>query len=143
MLNACRKLGVETKPSVVDGLGIIPLYSWYHEVKCSNALLYDVFSMDLNHLFIVYDLALFQSFDEERDITGIRIPSLEMVINFLSPSKDFISLSYLTAHHWNIGILIKVCVDMLKDVFCVTLFWIGQLPFLVLLNLIINDVIEH
>ncbi|KAL1551288.1 acyl-carrier-protein phosphodiesterase PptH-like [Salvia divinorum] len=49
LLDACEKLGVETKPSIVDGVGIIPLYSWYHE-----------------------------SFDEERDITGIRIPSLAM-----------------------------------------------------------------
>lgn len=57
LLDACERLGVETKPSIVDGLGIIPLYSWYHE-----------------------------SFDEERDITGIRIPSLEMVIHFLYPS---------------------------------------------------------
>ncbi|XP_057772659.1 uncharacterized protein LOC130992147 isoform X2 [Salvia miltiorrhiza] len=31
LLDACQKLGVETKPSIVDGLGIIPLYSWYHE----------------------------------------------------------------------------------------------------------------
>lgn len=54
LLDACERLGVETKPSIVDGLGIIPLYSWYHE-----------------------------SFDEERDITGIRIPSLEMAC------KDF------------------------------------------------------
>lgn len=30
-----------------------------------------------------------QSFDEEKDITGVRIPPLEMVIYFLSPSKDF------------------------------------------------------
>ncbi|KAI3473617.1 hypothetical protein Pfo_031422, partial [Paulownia fortunei] len=54
LLDACQKLGVETKPSIVDGLGLIPLYSWYHE-----------------------------SFDGERDITGIRIPSLEMAC------KDF------------------------------------------------------
>ncbi|KAL8481098.1 hypothetical protein ACS0TY_027583 [Phlomoides rotata] len=54
LLDICDKLGVETKPSIVDGLGIIPLYSWYHE-----------------------------SFDEERDITGYRIPSLEMAC------KDF------------------------------------------------------
>ncbi|KAL3615829.1 hypothetical protein CASFOL_040123 [Castilleja foliolosa] len=54
LLEACGKLGVETKPSIVDGVGLIPLYSWYHE-----------------------------SFDEERDITGIRIPSLEMAC------KDF------------------------------------------------------
>lgn len=49
LLDACQELGVETKPGIVDGLGIIPLYSWYHE-----------------------------SFDEERDITGVRIPSLAM-----------------------------------------------------------------
>ncbi|PIN24851.1 hypothetical protein CDL12_02432 [Handroanthus impetiginosus] len=54
LLSACHKLGVETKPRIVDGLGLIPLYSWYHE-----------------------------SFDEEKDITGVRIPSLEMAC------KDF------------------------------------------------------
>ncbi|KAL0421677.1 UNVERIFIED_CONTAM: hypothetical protein Slati_3190600 [Sesamum latifolium] len=54
LLDACLKLGVETKPGIIDGLGVIPLYSWYHE-----------------------------SFDGERDITGIRIPSLEMAC------KDF------------------------------------------------------
>ncbi|XP_020533996.1 uncharacterized protein LOC105630189 isoform X2 [Jatropha curcas] len=42
-------LGVETKPMVMDDLGIIPLFSWYHE-----------------------------SFDTEEDVIGIRIPSLEM-----------------------------------------------------------------
>lgn len=56
MLDACQSLGVETNPSVIDGLAIIPLFSWYHE-----------------------------SFDREKDITGIRIPSLELVIHFLSP----------------------------------------------------------
>ncbi|KAL0385234.1 UNVERIFIED_CONTAM: hypothetical protein Sradi_2917700 [Sesamum radiatum] len=54
LLDACLKLGVETKPGIIDGLGVIPLYSWYHE-----------------------------SFDGEMDITGIRIPSLEMAC------KDF------------------------------------------------------
>ncbi|XP_065623646.1 uncharacterized protein LOC112019722 [Quercus suber] len=54
LLDACRVLGVETNPMVVDGLGIIPLFSWYHE-----------------------------SFDREKDITGIRIQSLEMAC------KDF------------------------------------------------------
>ncbi|KAL5749398.1 hypothetical protein ACOSP7_024001 [Xanthoceras sorbifolium] len=52
--DACRELGVETNPADIDGLGIIPLYSWYHE-----------------------------SFDREEDVTGIRIPSLEMAC------KDF------------------------------------------------------
>lgn len=56
LLDACQKIGVETKPVMIDFLGIIPLLSWYHE-----------------------------SFDKEMDITGVRIPSLEMVIHFLSP----------------------------------------------------------
>ncbi|CAN0854846.1 [Acyl-carrier-protein] phosphodiesterase PptH [Linum grandiflorum] len=54
LLGACRGLGVETQPLVINGLGIIPLFSWYHE-----------------------------SFDRETDITGFRIPPLEMVIYFL------------------------------------------------------------
>ncbi|EYU34188.1 hypothetical protein ABFS82_03G030600 [Erythranthe guttata] len=49
LLDECRKIGVITKPTIVGGLGIIPLYSWYHE-----------------------------SFDAEKDITEFRIPSLEM-----------------------------------------------------------------
>ncbi|XP_019195770.1 PREDICTED: uncharacterized protein LOC109189612 [Ipomoea nil] len=49
LLDACQRIGVETNPTVVDGLGIIPLFSWYHE-----------------------------SFDREMDITSIRIPSLEL-----------------------------------------------------------------
>lgn len=56
LLDACQRLSVETNPSVIDGLAIIPLFSWYHE-----------------------------SFDREKDISGIRIPSLELVIHFLSP----------------------------------------------------------
>lgn len=54
LLDACQKIGVETKPVMIDFLGIIPLLSWYHE-----------------------------SFDKEMDITGVRIPSLEMAC------KDF------------------------------------------------------
>ncbi|KAM5570206.1 acyl-carrier-protein phosphodiesterase PptH [Rosa sericea] len=49
VLDACRGLGVETNPIVLDGLGIIPLLSWYHE-----------------------------SFDKEEEITNIHIPHLEM-----------------------------------------------------------------
>ncbi|KAH8483007.1 hypothetical protein H0E87_027670 [Populus deltoides] len=49
LLDACRGLGVQTRPMVLYGLGIVPLFSWYHE-----------------------------SFDREMDIAGIRIPSLEM-----------------------------------------------------------------
>lgn len=51
---ACEAIGVKTTPEIIHGLGVIPLFSWYHE-----------------------------SFDKEKDITGIRIPSLEMVC------KDF------------------------------------------------------
>ncbi|XP_038895591.1 uncharacterized protein LOC120083790 isoform X2 [Benincasa hispida] len=50
LLDACRGLGVDTNPAILNGLGIIPLLSWYHE-----------------------------SFDREVDIQDIRIPSLEMV----------------------------------------------------------------
>ncbi|TYG43184.1 hypothetical protein ES288_D12G317400v1 [Gossypium darwinii] len=49
LLDACKQLGVETNPAVIDGLGIIPLFSWYHE-----------------------------SFDREDDIVAVRIPSLDM-----------------------------------------------------------------
>lgn len=56
LLEECQKLGVHTDPLVLDDLGVIPLFSWYHE-----------------------------SFDREKDITGFHIPPLEMVIHFLSP----------------------------------------------------------
>ncbi|XP_015966114.1 uncharacterized protein LOC107489859 [Arachis duranensis] len=49
LLEACKALGVETQPMVIGELGIIPLFSWYHE-----------------------------SFDREKDITGFHIPPLEM-----------------------------------------------------------------
>ena len=32
LLDACRELGVEINPMVIDDLGVIPLFSWYHEV---------------------------------------------------------------------------------------------------------------
>ncbi|XP_030472415.2 LOW QUALITY PROTEIN: uncharacterized protein LOC115690261 [Syzygium oleosum] len=49
LLDACKRLGVKTDPMVIGSLGIIPLFSWYHE-----------------------------SFDREEDITSFRIPPLEM-----------------------------------------------------------------
>ncbi|XP_049935537.1 uncharacterized protein LOC116261375 [Nymphaea colorata] len=49
LLDACSMLGIDTSPSVVNDLGIVPLFSWYHE-----------------------------SFDKERDITDVWIPPLEM-----------------------------------------------------------------
>ncbi|KAL5562991.1 hypothetical protein UlMin_032738 [Ulmus minor] len=49
LLDACKALGVEINPMVINELGIIPLFSWYHE-----------------------------SFDKEKNITSIRILSLEM-----------------------------------------------------------------
>lgn len=49
LLDACKRLGVKTDPVVIGSLGIIPLFSWYHE-----------------------------SFDREDDITSFRIPPLEM-----------------------------------------------------------------
>ncbi|CAI8593433.1 unnamed protein product [Vicia faba] len=59
LLDACKRIGVETNPMVVGALGIIPLFSWYHE-----------------------------SFDKEEDITGYRIPSLEMAC------KDFYACNW-------------------------------------------------
>ncbi|KMT03393.1 hypothetical protein BVRB_8g190810 [Beta vulgaris subsp. vulgaris] len=50
LLHACGELGVESSPLIIGDLGIIPLYSWYHE-----------------------------SFDTEQDITGLSVPSLKMV----------------------------------------------------------------
>lgn len=32
LLDACKRIGVETNPMVIDEIGIIPLFSWYHEV---------------------------------------------------------------------------------------------------------------
>lgn len=39
LVDACRKLGVETSPRMVGGLGIIPLFSWYHEVISQGPLI--------------------------------------------------------------------------------------------------------
>ncbi|KAL2939261.1 hypothetical protein RDABS01_023495 [Bienertia sinuspersici] len=49
LLHACDELGVESGPLILGDLGIIPLFSWYHE-----------------------------SFDTEQDIAGLRVPSLQM-----------------------------------------------------------------
>ncbi|PON57739.1 Calcineurin-like phosphoesterase domain, apaH type [Parasponia andersonii] len=54
LIDACRTLGVEINPKAIENLGIVPLFSWYHE-----------------------------SFDKEKDIPNIRVPSLEMAC------KDF------------------------------------------------------
>ncbi|CAK7338645.1 unnamed protein product [Dovyalis caffra] len=80
LLDACRGLGVQTRPMALGGLGIVPLFSWYHE-----------------------------SFDREQDISGTRIPSLEMVIHFLfcsaqmvgSLASDFLSSSILTKDNYS------------------------------------------
>ncbi|XP_062205639.1 uncharacterized protein LOC133907584 isoform X1 [Phragmites australis] len=48
------ELGVDTGPRMIGDLGIIPLYSWYHK-----------------------------SFDKEKDVNSVRVPSLEMAC------KDF------------------------------------------------------
>lgn len=37
LLDACIRLGVETSPVIIDDLGIIPLFSWYHEVKANQS----------------------------------------------------------------------------------------------------------
>ncbi|KAJ8420238.1 hypothetical protein Cgig2_019836 [Carnegiea gigantea] len=49
LLDACGELGVESTPMKFLDLGIIPLFSWYHE-----------------------------SFDKEQDITGLHVPPLEL-----------------------------------------------------------------
>lgn len=49
LLHACGNIGVESSPMVLGDVGIIPLFSWYHE-----------------------------SFDTAQDITGVRVPSLKM-----------------------------------------------------------------
>ncbi|XP_062201297.1 uncharacterized protein LOC133903847 [Phragmites australis] len=54
LLDACSDLGVDTGPRMIGDLGIIPLYSWYHK-----------------------------SFDKEKDVNSVRVPSLEMAC------KDF------------------------------------------------------
>lgn len=33
LLEACSGLGVDTNPAILNGLGIVPLFSWYHEVS--------------------------------------------------------------------------------------------------------------
>lgn len=33
LLEECQKLGVHTDPLALDDLGVIPLFSWYHEVN--------------------------------------------------------------------------------------------------------------
>ncbi|PUZ38476.1 hypothetical protein GQ55_9G199200 [Panicum hallii var. hallii] len=54
LLDACSELGVDTGPRMIGDLGIIPLFSWYHK-----------------------------SFDKEKDVNSVRVPSLEMAC------KDF------------------------------------------------------
>ncbi|KAL5225776.1 hypothetical protein ABZP36_012415 [Zizania latifolia] len=54
LLDACSELGVDTGPRIIGDLGIIPLFSWYHK-----------------------------SFDKEKDVNSVRVPSLEMAC------KDF------------------------------------------------------
>jgi len=51
LLDACSELGVDTGPRMIGDLGIIPLFSWYHK-----------------------------SFDKEKDVNSVRVPSLEMVV---------------------------------------------------------------
>lgn len=51
LLDACKRMGVETSPMAIDSLGIIPLFSWYHEVSVAQYIL-------LNCLAISYYLEL-------------------------------------------------------------------------------------
>ncbi|TVU32164.1 hypothetical protein EJB05_23884, partial [Eragrostis curvula] len=54
LLDACSELGVDTGPRTIGDLGIVPLFSWYHK-----------------------------SFDKEKDVNSVRVPSLDMAC------KDF------------------------------------------------------
>lgn len=88
LLDACQRIGVETKPVMLDGLGIIPLFSWYHE-----------------------------SFDQEMDVTGYRIPSLEMVIHFPSPCMQGLScmqMAWWTLEWWEISCFVLWCYERQK-----------------------------
>ncbi|KAH9325456.1 hypothetical protein KI387_005634, partial [Taxus chinensis] len=60
LMEVCNALGVDTEPKMINGVGFIPLFSWYHE-----------------------------SFDKESDITGFKIPSLKMA-RTLSREKNVI-----------------------------------------------------
>ena len=40
LLDACERIGVETNPTVIDEIGIIPLFSWYHEVITSKVTIF-------------------------------------------------------------------------------------------------------
>ncbi|EEF36783.1 conserved hypothetical protein [Ricinus communis] len=116
LLDACRILGVETTPMILDGLGIIPLFSWYHE-----------------------------SFDREEDITGIRIPSLEMVCKDFHAckwpgdlsSRDTSLALYFDAINEENGDKIKVSysitalAEILLIEFEITLFLLEMLKFMI------------
>ncbi|XP_072084793.1 kinesin-like protein KIN-14C isoform X1 [Arachis hypogaea] len=43
LLAACKALGVETQPMVIGELGIIPLFSWYHEREGHNGISHPAF----------------------------------------------------------------------------------------------------
>lgn len=82
----------------MGNLGIIPLFSWYHEVianlmSCTAWLVLMKITRFLlaltNNTYkieacdSVSFVHFFQSFDTEDDITSIHIPPLEMVIHYL------------------------------------------------------------
>nr|CAD1836245.1 unnamed protein product [Ananas comosus var. bracteatus] len=79
LLDACSELGVETGPRTIDGLGIIPLFSWYHK-----------------------------SFDKEKDITDVKIPSLEMAC------KDFHACKW-SPQLSNDGVALALHFDMMNE----------------------------
>lgn len=80
---------METKPAVVDDLGVIPLFSWYHEVKTMllHYVSLDMYIKSLNHHTYCSSFGFLQSFDKEMDISGYRFPPLEMVIHFLCTTR--------------------------------------------------------
>ncbi|XP_039808404.1 uncharacterized protein LOC120675418 [Panicum virgatum] len=91
LLDACSELGVDTGPRMIGNLGIIPLshgMTRSFDFPCfSNIGHYSHIIMHYNPMIILLShlacLICLQSFDKEKDVNSVRVPSLEMVC------KDF------------------------------------------------------
>ena len=86
LLDACSELGVDTGPRTIGDLGIIPLFSWYHKVAYFSLIHCHKFSnqIKMHHVTMIFLLTrlcliALQSFDKEKDVNSVRVPSLEMV----------------------------------------------------------------
>ena len=87
LLDACSELGVDTGPRMIGNLGIIPLshgMTRSFDFPCfSNIGHYSHIIMHYNPMIILLShlacLICLQSFDKEKDVNSVRVPSLEMV----------------------------------------------------------------